>query len=61
MLPADLEAFFQKHAEYYRHLDVAGIVSHYQDASLFWEACGSNLKGRDEIRGWFNIMFSAGK
>ena len=58
MLPPDLDAFFQQHAQYYRTCDATGIMNHYHDASLFWEACGSNLKGRDEIHGWFSIMFN---
>ncbi len=58
MAHSELEAFFSEHAEYYRTSDAAGIMNHYADASLFWEACGSSLKGKDEIHGWFGIMFN---
>ena len=54
----ELLQFFDHHAECYRQRDVGGILSKYSDASLFWEACGSNLKGKDEIHGWFSIMFN---
>lgn len=55
---SELKQFFNHHAQCYKQRDVDGILSKYSDASLFWEACGSNLKGKDEIHGWFSIMFS---
>ncbi len=53
----EIEAFIHAHASFLHNQDIDAILHHYSDASLFWEACGSNLKGKDEIRCWFEAMF----
>ena len=32
-------------------------MTHHQDASIFWDQGGESMKGRNEIRGWFTMMF----
>jgi ketosteroid isomerase-like protein len=57
MAVQEVEAFFEAHKAYFENRDVQGIMSNHLDASLFWDQGGGNLKGRNEIRGWFSLMF----
>lgn len=54
----EIEAFFEQHKSYFENRDLQGIMSNHLDASLFWDQAGDSLKGRNEIRGWFNLMLT---
>ena len=58
MAVQEIEAFFEGHKACFEQQDVQGIMTNHMDASLFWDQGGGSLKGRNEIRGWFSMMFS---
>ena len=57
MTTNEIETFFTTHKRFFETKDIQGIMSNHMDASLFWEQTAGTLIGRNEIRGWFNMMF----
>ncbi len=33
-------------------------MTQFTERAVFWEACGSDLQGKEEIHGWYRFMFS---
>ena len=58
MVSKEIEAFFEQHKNYFLKRDIQGVMTNHLDASLFWDQSGDSMKGRNEIRGWFTMMFS---
>ncbi|MRI31857.1 hypothetical protein EOPP23_02455 [Endozoicomonas sp. OPT23] len=57
MVSKEIEAFFEQHKKYFEKRNIQGVMTHHLDASLFWDQSGESMKGRNEIRGWFTMMF----
>ncbi|WP_066015567.1 nuclear transport factor 2 family protein [Endozoicomonas atrinae] len=54
----NLEGFFLQYADFHIRGDAHGLMTQFTEKAIFWEACGSDLHGREEILGWFKFMFS---
>ena len=54
----NLDGFFLEYADYHIRGDAQRLVAKFTEKAIFWEACGSDLHGREEILGWFRFMFS---
>lgn len=45
----NLNAFFLEYADYHMRGDAQGLIMQFTEKAIFWEACGSDLHGREEL------------